>query len=201
MSPLTLRSIPAELSWQNQPLSAKAETEDGLSITAGADTDWFVDAGGGDAKHSAPAALFRPPDENCLLTAKVTVQFASTYDAGVLFVYERDDLWAKLCFEYSPQGQPTIVSVVTRGTSDDCNSVSINGTAVHLRIYRRAEVFAFHYSPDGHYWHLVRYFTLGKLSSLRLGFSAQSPTGQGCAVLFAGISYRPGVLPDLRNGE
>ena len=36
----------------------------------------------------------------------MTVDFAATYDAGVLVLHERDDLGAKLCFEYSPQREP-----------------------------------------------------------------------------------------------
>jgi regulation of enolase protein 1 (concanavalin A-like superfamily) len=94
-----------------------------------------------------------------------------------------------------------IVSVVTRDVSDDCNSVVVGDYSVYLRVYRRSEVFAFHYSLDGHYWHFVRYFTMGDLGQLRMGFSAQSPTGQGCKVDFSEILYTPRILSDLRNGE
>jgi hypothetical protein len=198
---LTLPSIPAILSWRNHPLPGEIETENQLRIIAGTNTDWFADPADGSAKTSAPVALFTPPDESFLFAAQVTVEFASTYDAGVLFVHERDDLWAKLCFEYSPQRQPTIVSVVTRDLSDDCNSAAIDANTVYLRIYRRAHIFAFHYSHDNRYWHLVRYFTLGRLDHLQIGFSAQSPAGTSCAVLFREINYRPGTLHDIRNGQ
>jgi hypothetical protein len=36
---------------------------------------------------------------------------------------------------------------------------------------------------------------------LRIGFSAQSPTGQGCKAIFSEIRYLPGKIVDLRNGE
>jgi regulation of enolase protein 1 (concanavalin A-like superfamily) len=129
------------------------------------------------------------------------VEFASDYDAGVLFLYVRDDVWAKLCFEYSPQHRPMVVSVVTRGTSDDCNSVIIDKNEVYLRIFRSGPTFAYHYSTDGKVWHMVRYFTLGELGGLRAGFEAQSPTGKGCAVVFSEVSYRQGALKDIRSGE
>ena len=129
------------------------------------------------------------------------MEFAATYDAGTLFVYVHDALWAKLCFEYSPQQQPMIVSVVTRGVSDDCNSVCVEDNSVYLRVYRQGEVLAFHYSLDGHYWHFVRHFSLGDAGQLRIGFSTQSPTGQGCRASFSEIRYTPGTLSDLRNGE
>lgn len=201
MSTLTLPAVPAALAWRNEPRHSRVEADDRLSVTAAAATDWFIDPAGGSAKIDAPVALWAPPDESLVFAALVTVDFRAVFDAGVLFVHERDDLWAKLCFEYSPQRQPMIVSVVTRGASDDCNSVPVESSTVHLRIYRRAEVFAFHYSADGSYWHLVRYFTLGPLSSLHLGFSAQSPTGEGCQVLFSEIQYQARTLADLRSGE
>jgi regulation of enolase protein 1 (concanavalin A-like superfamily) len=201
MTVFTLPSVPGELYWKNPPLEWQVEPGPSLAILAGESTDLFSDPGGTVAKDNAPAALFAPPDENFLLSARVTVAFASAFDAGVLQVRERDYLWAKLCFEYSPQGQPMIVSVVTRGTSDDCNSVPIQGQTVFLRIARNAQTFAFHYSLDGRYWHMVRYFTLGRLGALRVGFSSQSPTGQRCRAVFAEISYRAGTLADNRSGE
>ena len=48
---------------------------------------------------------------------------------------------------------------------------------------------------------MVRYFTLGTMDRLRVGFSAQSPTGKKCTAVFSEICYREGVLADNRNGE
>jgi regulation of enolase protein 1 (concanavalin A-like superfamily) len=198
---ITITSIPAMISWKNEPSESTSDGGQQISITSGADTDWFIDPAGGQGKNNAPIAMFMPPDLAFCLQAKVTVGFSATYDAGTLFVYANDAFWAKLCFEYSPQRQPMIVSVVTRDVSDDCNSVVVGDNSVYLRVYRHGEVFAFHYSLDGHYWHFVRYFTMGDLGQLRMGFSAQSPTGQGCEVGFSDIRYSPGILSDLRSGE
>lgn len=201
MTSFVLPTIPMELHWKNCPVDWEVDQENSLSITAGEYTDWFIDPQGDTLKSNAPVALFTPPEEDFLLSAKVEVDFASTFDAGVLFVYEHDELWAKLCFEFSPQGQPMIVSVVAQGVSDDCNSVPIDGNQVYLRIARRAPTFAFHFSTDGHLWHMVRYFTLGTLHNLRVGFSSQSPTGRKCTVVFSEINYQKGTLKDIRNGE
>jgi len=202
MTPLRLSSIPAALQWKNNPVDWKVGPDDSLSITAGEKTDWFIDpSGSGVIVSNAAAALFVPPDENFLLSARVTVSFGATFDAGVLCVYERDDLWTKLCFEYSPQQKPMIVSVVTRDLSDDCNSTVIDGNTVYLRIARLGATFVLHYSLDGQYWDMVRYFTLGKLENLRVGFLAQSPIGQRCNVVFSEIVYRPDTLKDMRSGE
>jgi len=202
MTMLTLPSLPGNLQWKNDPVDWHVGPDDSLGITAGAKTDWFVEPAGSTlVSTNAPVALFTPPDEHFLLSANVTVNFASAFDAGVLMLYEREDLWAKLCFEYSPQKQPMIVSVVTRGLSDDCNSTVIDGNAVFLRVARMGRTFAFHYSLDGTYWNLVRYFTLGNVENLRIGFEAQSPTGEGCNVVFSEIAYRSDLLKELRTGE
>jgi hypothetical protein len=197
----TLSVIPAPMTWKNQPSESTNAAEQQISITAGAESDWFISPAGDLVKSNAPIALFVPPDHAFCLRARVTVEFAATYDAGTLFVYAHDALWAKLCFEYSPQQQPMVVSVVTRGVSDDCNSVCVEGNSVYLRVYRQGEALAFHYSLDGHYWHFVRHFSLGDLGQVRIGFSTQSPTGQGCRASFSEIRYTPVSLSDLRNGE
>ncbi len=172
-----------------------------MSITAGPQTDWFVDPAGTYCKDNAPCALFTPPDPEFLLSARVSVGFGATYDAGVLQIRVQDDLWAKLCLEYSPQKRPMVVSVVTRGVSDDCNSVEIDRPEIFLRVARTPRTLAFHYSLDGLYWNFVRYFTLGPMDGLRAGFAAQSPAGVKCTAVFTEINYRPDTLKDNRNGE
>lgn len=202
MTTLTLPSLPGNLQWKNDPVDWNVGPDNRLSITAGAKTDWFVELSGSTwVSTNAPAVLFTPLDEHFLLSANVTVNFASTFDASALLLYEREDLWAKLCFEYSPQNQPMIVSVVTRGLSDDCNSTVIDGNTVFLRVARMGGAFALHYSLDGTYWNLVRYFTLGNVENLQVGFEAQSPTGEGCSVAFSEIAYRSDLLKEMRTGE
>ena len=125
------------------------------------------------------------------------------YDAGVLLVHAADRQWAKLCFEYSPQLTPTAVTVVTREISDDCNSFEVDGHTLWLRITRSGAAWAFHASADGAWWRLLRYFALsGDAADLvRVGFLAQSPTGEGCAATFDRITFRPGAPENLRDGS
>jgi hypothetical protein len=175
--------------------------DDQLTIQAGAKTDWFSDPAGDQRKDDAPSALFTSVDQVFALSASVRVTFASTFDAGALLAHVSDDVWAKLCFEYSPQRQPMIVSVVTRDVSDDCNSSPLAEDSVFLRITRRNAILAFHYSLDGLVWQLVRYFSLGDAPRMSLGFSAQSPTGSGCVAVFSHIHYSPTAVSDLRSGE
>lgn len=200
----TLPAIPSELCFLGAPAGAPQEwsaSADGtLSITAAAKTDWFLDPGGDTEILNAPAALFTPPDPTFSLSARVRIDFGATFDAGVLVLRDRNDLWAKLCFEYSPLEDATVVSVVTRGKSDDCNSVPIDGNEVYLRLSVRDATVAMHYSTDGRWWNLVRYFRLGETAKPEAGFLAQSPTGEGCEVRFSEIRYRPGFPKELRDG-
>lgn len=201
----TLPAIPSELRFLGEPALPPrdwgASAEGTLSITAPAKTDWFLDPGGDTRVLNAPAALFAPVDEAFTLQARVRVDFGATFDAGVLTLRVRDDLWAKLCFEYSPQRQPTVVSVVTRGRSDDCNSTPIDGNEIYLRLAARGATVAMHSSTTGKRWNLVRYFSLGEVQSPGVGFLAQSPTGEGCTVAFSEIAYRPGFPENLRDGS
>ncbi len=137
----------------------------------------------------------------CVLTALVEVTHTATFDAGVLVVYQSHQVWAKLCLELSPQGRATIVSVVTRGLSDDCNSFAIAAPSAYLRLAKLERAYAFHYSADGIRWELIRYFALNESSAAEIGFLAQSPTGNGCTARFREITFRPHKLRDIRSGE
>lgn len=136
-----------------------------------------------------------------MLAARVDVRFAATYDAGALVLWADERRWAKLCLEYSPQQQPTVVSVVTRGTSDDCNSTVCDGDGAWLRVARIGGACAFHSSPDGRRWDFVRHFRLDGEGELEVGFEAQSPLGEGCAATFSEIRFEAVTLADLRSGE
>jgi regulation of enolase protein 1 (concanavalin A-like superfamily) len=95
------------------------------------------------------------------LAARVEMMFRSTFGAGALVVCQDDGSGAKLAFESAPQGHRTIVSVVTRGESDDCNSVVVDSEALWLRMARLGRAHAFHVALDGRDWRVVRHFRIG----------------------------------------
>jgi len=191
-----LNALPMHLTWLGTPPAWSDER--GLTIDAPAASDWFIDPGGAAAVTNAPALLGRPPDDAFLLSARVEVEARATFDAGVLFVHANDTTWAKLCLERSPRGELMVVSVVTRGTSDDCNSYTVGGNHAWLRVARHEGAFAFHASNDGERWDLIRHFGLPS-SDVRIGFEVQSPTGEGCRATFTDIAYANRQLTDLRD--
>ena len=187
-----------DLGWLNEPARARVDGR-AIEITAGAATDWFVDPGGAAPILNAPA-LVGPASGDFMLSARVAVEFASAFDAGALVLFVDEHVWAKLCFECSPQLEPMVVSVVTRDVSDDCNSFVVDATHVWLRVSRIGSAFAFHASADGVTWKLIRHFSLAVTDLLRVGFEAQSPLGAGSTAIFTALGYDAQTLSDLRSG-
>ncbi|MGW2032524.1 DUF1349 domain-containing protein [Streptomyces sp. NPDC001811] len=178
--------------------------EDGvLTGRAGPRQDRFVPPDGDalEPASDAPRLLGAPPEGDFRLVARVSVRFRDAFDAGVLYVHAGERAWAKLCLEYSPD-VPTVCTVVTRGRSDDANSFTVDGDSVWLRVSRTGRAFAFHASRDGVRWTFVRFFTLGEeeAGAALVGFMAQSPVGEGCAVRYDHIAFRPGGPGGLRDG-
>jgi regulation of enolase protein 1 (concanavalin A-like superfamily) len=197
---LKLPGLPFALEPEGSPPPGCRIRSGVLTLTAAANTDLFVDPAGAEQLPDAGRFTGLPPAGDFTLAAQVSVEFASMYDAGVLLLHAAEREWAKLCFEYSPQLRPTAVTVVTRGTSDDCNSFEVDGNTLWLRITRSGAAWAFHASADGAWWRLLRYFTLGR-DLVRVGFLAQSPAGQGCAATFDHITFRAGAPENLRDGS
>lgn len=198
--PVQIAAIPHFLQWETAPASFVRLAEDALQMSAAPRTDFFIDPRGEAIMTNSARLLFRP-DARFLLSAHARCDLVATYDAAVLMLYVDERHWAKLCLERSPQGEPMIVSVVTNGVSDDCNSVVLAEAAASLRIAGLGAAFALHYSLDDKTWHFVRYFALHKRDNLRVGFSVQAPTGDGCTVTFSNIRYAAAELTDLRSGK
>ena len=196
----TLAPMPIPMRWLVPPVSCHADGST-LSLVAGGRTDWFVDPSGEREPVLSGPALVGDAAGDYLLSARVGVRFESTFDAGALMLYASEKLWAKLCFEFSPDAEPMVVSVVTRGASDDANGFVVTGDAIWLRIARLGPAFAFHASTDGRLWRLVRHFTLGDDVEPAVGFEAQSPMGEGCAVTFDDIRFEGVRLGELRDGS
>ena len=186
---------------------SRDEQAGAVVATAPAHTDLYVNPGGegsGDAESMLNAAtlLGTPPAGDFQLSARVTVDFAAQYDAGVLLIWIDERHWAKFCFEFSPATEPMVVSVVTREFSDDANAFVVADRSVWFRVSRIDHVYAFHASTDGRTWRLIRVFTLGEaLDGHMIGFEAQSPTGDGCVVTFDQIHFTSERLGDLRDGS
>lgn len=178
----------------------EGSTSGELTLEAGPSTDVFVDPNSGEITATASRALWPAPAGDFQLAARVQVGFGSTFDAGVLLIWHDERNHAKLCFELSERAVPTVVSVVTRGVSDDANGWSVTGNEVWLRISRVGAAWAMHAGADGRTWSLVRHFRLESDLPAQIGLMAQSPLGEGCTVRFDQFAIVERTLGDIRDG-
>lgn len=194
-------SFPLEASG-NPPCKAEV-TDAALTLTSGPSSDLFIDPAGEEgARPDAGRLTGLPGDLDFTLTARVSVGFGSVSDAGVLLLYLSERRWAKLCYELSPRGRPTAVTVVTHSLSDDSRSFETAGGPLWLSMTRSGRAWAFYASEDGSTWQRVRYFSLGESSGARVGFMVQSPEGTGCTAVFDNIVYQSGeVTRSLEQGQ
>ncbi len=177
---------------------------------------WAFTAGGLEIVPEAKTDFFRPSvgvaaDNACLLYTMVRGDFTALADgraellgfgdAAALTVRSSPERWAKICIERSPHGEVSIVSVVTRGSSDDANNELLDRPAGSIRLTRKGSVFAFHYRIDTKAWRFVRTFDLPVPQEVMVGIHAQAPFVGGCRVTFTRFEIEPRAVQDLRSGE
>ena len=191
--------LPAGFQWLNEP-EAWSVAEGVFRVTPSASTDLFRPPDGAE-----------PRDNPCLLYTSVSGDFTATThlkahlvgfgDAGAITVRTSPTVWAKLCLERSPIGDVSIVSVVTRGVSDDSNGELLDAPECWLRLTRKGGLFGMHHSLDGSAWRFVRTFTIDAGDPVMVGIHAQAPFVGGCSVEFDHFSINPGAVGDFRSGE
>jgi regulation of enolase protein 1 (concanavalin A-like superfamily) len=197
---MQLARLPMTFEWHVEPADWTVGLDGTLHIVAGPRTDLFVDPAGGPVQLGAPR-LMAAVEGDFQLSAYVKADLEATFDAGALVLHAADHTWVKLALERSPNGEAIVVSVVTRGLSDDANGRGVSGDAIWLRISRIGATCALHASDDGVRWDLVRHFPFAAPDGLSAGFLAQSPTGEGCAATFDGLDYVAEPLAELRDGS
>jgi len=191
--------IPYPLHWEIQPLhfSAKGNT---ITIVAGKKTDMFRDPNVTYNTDNAPKILFKPAN-NFVLTASIQHSFTNKWDGGAIILKSDSLNWIKFCFEKDYTGARRVVSVVTKGISDDCNSVEIPGNKVFYKMAKADNVITLYYSTDGNKWFLIRHLQFDTKPEFEVGFLAQSPTGTSCTVTFSDILYVERKISDPYTGE
>ncbi|MBB3186389.1 DUF1349 domain-containing protein [Microbacter margulisiae] len=195
-------TIPYPMHFENHPVGYSVSGSNHLCIAAGPHTDLFIPPGGNGEINSSPRLVFHP-DSDFILTAKVTPDFRTKWDAGVLVIYNDRYHYAKFCFEEDYLGQPRVVSVVCNQVADDCNSMAVHQKSVYYRVIgsSKGNTFSLYYSADGKSWYLVRAFQLDAVNHLMIGFSAQSSVGKGCNVDFDQISLQQRKANDFWKGN
>ncbi|MEJ1115989.1 DUF1349 domain-containing protein [Paenarthrobacter sp. CCNWLY172] len=191
-----------QMEWTSSPGHVSYDEAEGtLTLTAAPGVDWTNDSLGGEPQHAATALGFRAPAAFSLSARVLVASPRTTFDAGVLTLWADSDHWAKLCFEYSPQGEAMVVSVVTNGYSDDSNGPLVTAPWIYLRVSRVGPAWAFHSSADGREWSFVRLFRLDSDKPVHVGFMSQAPMGESCEARFDAIEWTEEPPADLRDGS
>ena len=186
--------------WINIPKNFGFDAE-GMFIESANGTDFFNNPENGDVATSAPF-YFVEHSNDFVATALVQPDFASQWNAVSLMVYSDSSHWIKFAFENSDATGKSIVSVVTREVSDDANGVQLNTEdAIWLRIIRKNDLYAMHYSTDGLQYKMARLAQLKTPPKIRIGIEAQSPVGPTVRHRIPYFSIEQKTVADLRKGE
>lgn len=191
------KSLSSNLQWLNEPDKWIFQPDNSLSVAAPAIADFFIDPSGETNKNSAPY-LYTLLRGDFSVVTRVSVEMKEQYDSGCLMIMADDRNWAKICFEFF-DNTPSILSVVTRNTSDDCVSRQVEVQQPYLRAARSGNCFAFHYSVDGQHWSLVRYFGMDCPEEIKVGVAAQAPISEGCQVGFEHFTIEEAASGDIRT--
>jgi uncharacterized protein len=199
MEGLSITSIPYKLFWENTPKSFSVHGND-IAIVAGKETDMFRDPNVAYNTDNAPKLLFEA-DDNFVLSASIEHAFTNKWDGGAIVIKQDSLNWIKFCFEKDYTGAKRVVSVVTKGISDDCNSVEMKSNIVFYKVAKADNVITLYCSTDGVKWYLIRHLQFDARKGFKVGFLAQSPTGEYNEVKFSNISYQIKKIKDPYLGE
>jgi uncharacterized protein len=181
--------------WLRAPQSVTCDG-DRIVATAAPHSDNFRAPDGSNVATSGAVAVTEAPDGDWQFQARVSAGHRSSWDAATIVLWHDERRWAKLCFELSPQGRPSVMSVVTRDRSDDAVGWPIDGGVAWLRVSCRDGAYYFHVSTDGSVWALARQFELGTVS-VRVGIGVQSPVGEGCVATFDNVTLTATRLEEI----
>jgi regulation of enolase protein 1 (concanavalin A-like superfamily) len=175
--------------------------KDKLTLRSAAKRDYFNDPDGKLTNNTAPVLLTKVDNRQPFtLVAKVTPSFLEMYDAGVLYLFVRNDWWQKFCFERDERARTRVVSVRTIGTSDDNDHDLITRKAVYMKISSDTKTVGFYHSLDGTTWELARLYKNDYPADIWLGLSTQSPIGKGTSAQFEACSLTKTSIKDFRLG-
>lgn len=190
--------VVSELEWMNHPKSFLVNNNS-LHITVGKGTDFFNNPEDGAAVGTAPY-LHKIVTGDFVAKALVQPDFSSQWNAAALMVHLDSLNWIKFAFENSDATGPSIVSVVTRGTSDDANGVILNDEhMVWLAIARKGNIYSMHWSVDGENYNMTRLTSMPNQDSVKIGLEAQSPAGDSATHQIHFFEVKKRTVANLRK--
>ncbi|MDJ0698758.1 MAG: DUF1349 domain-containing protein [Woeseiaceae bacterium] len=190
---------PGEFRWLNDPVAVEF-SEGTMSVTAPEKSDFFINPENNEVSASAPL-FYREVEGDFVVTALVKPDFRDKWNAAAIMVHIDENNWIKFAFENSDATGKSIVTVVTRGVSDDANGVRLEAfDKVWLRLARKGNNFAMHWSSDGKTYVMARLAQISGARRVKVGLEAQSPVGQAVTHEFLYFNIEEKTVRDLRAG-
>jgi regulation of enolase protein 1 (concanavalin A-like superfamily)/predicted small secreted protein len=170
-------SLLATLQWLNPPSTFELRDQT-LSVEVAKGTDFFNSPEDSSVVATA-ALLYQEQRGDFVATALVEPDFSAQWNAVSLMVFADSLHWIKFAFERSDATGPSIVSVVTRETSDDANgAILAEQQRIWLAIARKGDLFSLHWSSDGEDYQMARLTKLPVTDTVKVGVEFQSPIGE-----------------------
>lgn len=190
----------ADFKWMNEPKTFHLENGT-LKVVADKGTDFFNNPEDRSITSTAPL-LFKEVSGDFVVKALVRPDFSSLWNAVAMMIYLDQTNWIKFAFENSDATGPSIVSVVTRGVSDDANGVILtNEDQVWLKIVRKNNIYSMHWSIDGVDFKMARLGAMPTADTVMVGIEFQSPVGDSAFHEINYIEIMKTTVADLRKGE
>ena len=187
-----------QMQWMNKP--AHFEMKDGvLEIEALKGSDFFNNPEDGSVKATAPY-FYREIEGDFVAYAQVEPDFSAQWNAVSLLLYLDASHWIKFAYENSDATGPSIVTVVTKGQSDDANGVVLKDQSkLWLALVRKGHIYAMHWSLDGKHYTMARLSALGDQEKVKIGFEVQSPVGTSAMHRIHDFYIEKKTVANLRN--
>lgn len=196
-----IKALDKPFKWINKPDFFIENADSSLTIKCKKGDVLFSSPFGDFQSSSCPMLLFEPSAE-FIFNAKATTEMKSQWDAAQLVVWRDSVHWAKIYLEKTHYGKPVVGSIVTRGMSDDCNSVVLDKPEIYLQVAKINDCIFFYYSSDGLNWIFIRAFNFAGSAPLLVGFSCESTFNeQGTTANFSHIRYKNNKPADIFNGR
>lgn len=198
---LKIPGVEKNVSWINQAhVASYHTTENGIQIVAGEKTDKYIAPDYSYTFDNAPRFVF-DADKNFVFSVAIQHQFVNKWDGGAIILEADKDNWIKFCFEKDYTGAKRVVSVVTKGISDDANSIELPQNIAYYKMAKKEDTVYLYASKSGKEWYLVRAINFKYNKTLKLGLLAQSPEGKSNTVNFSDVKYSAITIKDFWTGE
>jgi len=195
------KTLPKGLMWTEEPPQWIFDDTGRLVVQPKEGTDFYSSLS--EPGIETACFLYTKISGNFTFSSRVGGSLVGYGDAVAVTVWHSSTCWAKLCLQRGKFGETQIVSVVTNSYSDEACGEQLRSADCSLRVTRRDNEFAMHFSKDRKKWRFVRSFVwVDCPAELYVGVHAQAPnTGTGqCSGEFYDFNLLREPVKDFHSG-